>query len=381
MGNYESIFAISLAQRLGALAREEGPLFAYLWAMALLLRGIPKLRSPSGLATLGALAILIRPFPETLSIYTFSALVYAWLHVTDALARESRAIRWRMSLFGILVLCALFAASRRLTELHPAGGPITLVLDMLLFLRLTSLVWDYGSRRCERPSVKCIVAWITLPFTRFGPILRYPALVAQVRPFEACSPPSVPFAFNRTILGLAKIGAAQVLITAQSCIFPAGVAGQLLTFYGSSPWSWYLSAAGSCDVAIATGLLCGFRIPENYDNPFSARNLGDFWARWNMTCTAFFRESLFYSRYGLRVANPYVNSIILFSLVGLWHGFNGYWVIFGLLHGIGFSVFIWYKRFRREMPGPIAWALTYIFVCSCWILPPQLLRLGSLLMV
>jgi D-alanyl-lipoteichoic acid acyltransferase DltB (MBOAT superfamily) len=148
--------------------------------------------------------------------------------------------------------------------------------------------------------------------------------------------------------------------------------------FGTGPWGFYLLYAGYYGLSQQAGALGGLTLPVSFDRPFRSTNLSDFWARWNMSATAVFRDALFFNRWGLRVANLYLNTLLVFLAVGLWHAVNGYWALWGLMHGVGFCVFIAWKRWRgpraRPLPWPAGWALTYVFVCSCWLVPPQVLK-------
>jgi len=108
-----------------------------------------------------------------------------------------------------------------------------------------------------------------------------------------------------------------------------------------------------------------------------------------MTATAVFRDFLFYNRWGLQSYNVYLNVMILFVLVGLWHAANAYWLLFGFLHGLLFCSFLlWRKHGARIGHIPFrgtsaaraaARGLTYICVCASWYLPSKILeKLGRL---
>ena len=109
-----------------------------------------------------------------------------------------------------------------------------------------------------------------------------------------------------------------------------------------------------------------------------------------MTATRVFRDYLFYARWGLQRPNVYVNTMLVFALVGLWHAANSYWLLWGTLHGVGFCVYLAFRRFGMPIRRRFAWipdkvrsglaiATTYVFVCACWVAPSLLIRRGSAL--
>jgi D-alanyl-lipoteichoic acid acyltransferase DltB (MBOAT superfamily) len=98
----------------------------------------------------------------------------------------------------------------------------------------------------------------------------------------------------------------------------------------------------------------GFQFPQNFDAPYTAASLQDFWHRWHMTLSRWLRDYLYISLGGNRRgrARTYANLIITMLLGGLWHGAAWTFVIWGLLHGVGLAVERWLdeRRGRREPP-------------------------------
>lgn len=111
----------------------------------------------------------------------------------------------------------------------------------------------------------------------------------------------------------------------------------------SAPLAWlgmlgftlqiYLDFSGYTDMAIGIGEVLGFRFPENFRRPFAAASLQDFWRRWHMTLTSFFRKYIYLPLGGNR-QHAIRNTLIVFSLTGIWHGANITFLIWGLLHGL-----------------------------------------------
>jgi alginate O-acetyltransferase complex protein AlgI len=147
------------------------------------------------------------------------------------------------------------------------------------------------------------------------------------------------------------------------------------------PWSFYLWAAGFFSLMSATSAAWGLSIPESFVRPFLRRNLAEFWAHWNATVTAVFRDYLFYARWGRKGRpNLYVNACVIFVLVGAWHDTGPFYLLWGVYHALGYVVFMWFRANKRSftrlwpnVPRRVATlasvATTYLFVCFSWTLP------------
>jgi len=98
----------------------------------------------------------------------------------------------------------------------------------------------------------------------------------------------------------------------------------------------YFDFSGYIDMAIGLGQALGFQLPENFNHPYLARSVSEFWRRWHMTLSAWFREYVFYplERKRLPVLGQPVNILFVFLLTGLWHGLTLPYIIWGLIHGL-----------------------------------------------
>jgi alginate O-acetyltransferase complex protein AlgI len=114
----------------------------------------------------------------------------------------------------------------------------------------------------------------------------------------------------------------------------------------------YADFSGYTDMAIGIALLLGFRFPENFDAPYTARSLQDFWRRWHMTLSRWFRDYVYIPLGGSRGGSrkTYRNVLITMMLGGLWHGAAWTFVFWGGLHGAGLATGRW-RRERRLARG------------------------------
>ena len=138
----------------------------------------------------------------------------------------------------------------------------------------------------------------------------------------------------------------------------------------------YADFSGYTDMAIGIALLLGVRFPQNFDAPYAATSIQDFWRRWHMTLSRWLRDYVYIPLGGNRrgVAITYRNLLLTMLLGGLWHGAGWTFVAWGAIHGAGLAA----GRWRRSRPGfaerpATAWALarqrlvTFHLVCLAWV--------------
>jgi alginate O-acetyltransferase complex protein AlgI len=157
---------------------------------------------------------------------------------------------------------------------------------------------------------------------------------------------------------------------------PASYSGfeNLMAIYGYG-LQIYCDFSGYTDIAIGLGLIMGFRLPVNFNSPYKASSISDFWKRWHISLSRWLKDYLYISLGGNRKGKfrTYVNLMITMLLGGLWHGAALKFVIWGGLHGIGLVINrIWNSvfgdRFSSSRFGrAIAVFITFNFVSFCWV--------------
>lgn len=129
----------------------------------------------------------------------------------------------------------------------------------------------------------------------------------------------------------------------------------LIAVYAYS-YQIYMDLSGYTDLARGSAQLLGFRLPENFNRPYQAKAVSNFWQRWHISMSSFFRDYLYFGLGGSKHGNTYVNLLLTFVAIGIWHGAGLNFVIYGLVHG---SV-VAFERWRRlrtpaDAPAPAPW--------------------------
>ena len=131
----------------------------------------------------------------------------------------------------------------------------------------------------------------------------------------------------------------------------------------------YFDFSGYSDMAIGLARMLNITFPLNFDSPYQATNISDFWRRWHITLGAFLRDYLYIPLGGNRVTPPRqaVNLMTTMLLAGLWHGAAWSFVLWGGLHGAYLVAHTQYRRFCRPLPAAIGQTLTLLAVIIAWV--------------
>lgn len=148
----------------------------------------------------------------------------------------------------------------------------------------------------------------------------------------------------------------------------------LLGVYGYT-FQLYYDFSGYTDIALGSALLLGMRLPINFNRPYEAGSIADFWRRWHISLSNWLRDYLFFSLPGKRGRlMPYLNLVVTFAIGGLWHGARWKFGFWGLLHGAGLALTrLWQAGRGRRRPSPNRFAriaaivLTFHFVALTWV--------------
>ena len=130
----------------------------------------------------------------------------------------------------------------------------------------------------------------------------------------------------------------------------------------------YFDFSGYCDMAWGMGQMMGITLPRNFDSPYRAVSIGDFWDRWHITLSRFFRACVYIPLGGNRrgMAVTCRNILIIYLISGLWHGAGWGFILWGLLHGGAMVVQRLFGE-KISLPKWLGWIVTFAFVNVAWV--------------
>jgi alginate O-acetyltransferase complex protein AlgI len=131
----------------------------------------------------------------------------------------------------------------------------------------------------------------------------------------------------------------------------------------------YFDFSGYCDMAIGAALLFNIKLPLNFNSPYKALNIQDFWRRWHMTLNRFLTQYIYFPLGGSQVGKyrTYFNIFVIFFISGIWHGAGWTFVLWGILHGVASMIYRAWKTTNLSLPKWAAWLVTFLFVNAAWV--------------
>ncbi len=226
------------------------------------------------------------------------------------------------------------------SSLHPTGIALPLGISFFTFQGISYVADTYRNSDKGTESFLDLLLFMSF-FPQFiqGPILRFEDFAPQIT-CRTASPDKTVYGARRFITGLAK----KVIISAAA----AKVADSVFSTEGLIDWrlAWlggicyaiqlYYDFSGYSDMAVGLARMFGFGIIENFDCPYSAPSVRNFWRRWHISLSTWFRDYLYIPLGGSRKGKgrKYLNRMIVFLCTGIWHGANWTFIVWGLLHGV-----------------------------------------------
>lgn len=334
---------------------------------------------------------------STAANWVFGRLVYGSLAAGEK-TRTTRlvlggAIAANLGLLAWFKYYGFFA-----TEVHNGLGGVGLDLPLPL-LQITlpigisfftfqgiSYVIDLARGDIERPMKLVDFALFQSFFAHLvaGPIVRASELGPQITKPMAAKEIDTTLAFTLIFAGLFK----KVVISSylsQNIVDPVfAVPGEhssleiLFAIYGYAI-QIFADFSGYTDIAIGCALLLGFRFPQNFDRPYSATSLQDFWRRWHMSLSRWLRDYLYIGLGGNRGSRIFTARNLMLTMVlgGLWHGAAWTFVAWGAIHGAWLVVERHVPFFRAaersanasaiDVRTVVRWLITFHIVCLAWV--------------
>ena len=130
----------------------------------------------------------------------------------------------------------------------------------------------------------------------------------------------------------------------------------------------YFDFSGYCDMAIGIGKMLNIELPINFNSPYKANSIADFWQRWHMTLNQFFTRYIYIPLGGSRkgIARTVLNVLIIFAISGIWHGANWTFIIWGLINGLFVIIYRLGRRWIDKIPNAIRIPVTFIITTFLW---------------
>lgn len=245
-----------------------------------------------------------------------------------------------------------------------------------------------GDVAAQRNPFKFMLYVSLFPQLIAGPIVRYSTIVQDLEDREAHFE-NIVVGLRRFSIGLAKkVLIADAMAAMVDPIFaePVATIPCAYCWLGAIGYTLqiYFDFSGYSDMAIGLGRVFNFRLLENFDHPYCATSVQDFWRRWHISLSTWFRDYLYIPLGGNRKgsARTYWNLFVVFVLCGLWHGAAWTFVAWGVYHGLGLvAERAGLGRLVRRLPAVLGNLYVLVFVIVGWVLfrAPDLGYAGSYL--
>jgi len=281
---------------------------------------------------------------------------------------------YKYSGFLLVNINSLFPG-RQISFHVPSESHIPLGISFIAFHALSYLLDIFSDRSAGLKNPLQLGLYLSFfPKVLSGPIQKYGDAVRQLT-VRRVTLADFSTGVERFIIGLAKkMLLANVLADIVDTIFqmPAASLSVGMAWLGAVCYSLqiYFDFAGYTDMAIGIGLMFGFNLPENFKYPYLARSVQEFWQRWHITLSQWFREYLYIPLGGNRHGNfrTYCNLCIVFFLCGLWHGASWNFIVWGLLHGLFLVLERWrLAQFLARLPKMLGHCYLLFFIVISWV--------------
>lgn len=279
---------------------------------------------------------------------------------------------------NVILLCVLkynhfvpTGAAYATDWLRTYGMP--LAVSFFTFQQISFLIDAYKGK-IEQVSILDYLYYILFfPKMIAGPITRWQALMPQTNSREIIRSSMVLIGITVIAIGLFK----KVVLSGLFARYVDVGYAHTATLNFIEAWitslsytaQIYFDFSGYSDIAIGAALLLGIRLPDNFNSPYKAVNIRDFWSRWHISLSTWLRDYVYIPLGGSRNGMPrtLANLIITFLISGAWHGSEFNFIIWGAMHGVATAVNVLWEKAGLSMPVFAGWLVTILFINFSWI--------------
>lgn len=318
-----------------------------------------------------------------LTVYAAALLLVAWrkhkklvLGLALTIIFSSLALFKYYGFFSLTLVAALAAVDITLS-LPTFRLLVPLGLSFFTFQAASYLIDVYRGKITPEKNLGLLALFVSFfPLVSAGPIERAGHMLPQFRRKQRFDYQNVVSGLQLLTLGLFK----KLVVADNLGLVVDAVFSSLTEFKGFSlivviflfSLQIYYDFSGYTDIARGIARILGFRVLQNFRTPYFSSSIAEFWQRWHMTLSNWFKDYLYIPLGGNRKGlwRTCLNTLIVFAICGLWHGPSWTFVIWGLLHGAYLSVqriLQYFGRARVQLPKLLSVILTYILVCIAWV--------------
>ncbi|MGR5145657.1 MBOAT family O-acyltransferase [Photobacterium alginatilyticum] len=256
------------------------------------------------------------------------------------------------SLYDFLQLFGMSGRSPFVDVILPIG------ISFMTFQAITYPLDLYQQRLAKPSSLKDFALFMAFfPQLLSGPIVRASYFMPQLESSKKLSGQDMMEGLTLIIRGLIKkIMIADILalhIVDPAFDNPSGFSSLFLVIaLFAYSFQVYMDLSGYTDIAIGVAKMMGFKLPINFNRPYMATSVANFWQRWHITMSSFFRDYLYEAIKNWRWSNIYFNLLVVFVAIGIWHGAGWNFVIYGLIHGSLVGIEHYRNRMREQQNLP-----------------------------
>ena len=265
-----------------------------------------------------------------------------------------------------------FVSGSEINLLHLA---LPLAISFFTFQQIAYLADSYRGETKEYDFLNYSLFVTFFPQLIAGPIVHHSEMMPQFADKETKS-----INYRNIVLGIFifSMGLAKKVVIADSFSKWANygynhaenlsvLEGWITSF--SYSFQLYFDFSGYTDMAIGLALLFNIRIPINFNSPYKAKDIQDFWRRWHITLSRFLRDYVYIPLGGNKKGNmsTYTNLFLTFLIGGIWHGAGWTFVLWGTLHGVAIVIHRIWRGLGLSLPKLVAWFVTFNFVNITWV--------------
>lgn len=248
-------------------------------------------------------------------------------------------------------------------------------ISFYTFTALGYLIDIYrGKYKAEKNILNYSLYMVFFPKLTAGPIVRGDCFLPQVREYVGIRLKNIEAGVQIFAIGLFKkiVLADRLGVFVDDVFFAPSAYNTFSVVLAVLSYTMqiYFDFSGYSDMAVGISKMLGFDFPRNFNVPYIARGMSDFWSRWHISLSSWFRDYLYIPLGGSRKGKTrtYVNLLIVMTVSGLWHGAGVTFILWGVLHGIASCLSRIVEKGRLKIPAVLRAIVTFLTVSLLWVL-------------